>query len=148
MCGRYQRRSDKQRIAEAFSLGNVDGLALELAPDYNVAPQTMQPVVVWDEEYGTRTLQMMLWRFLPPFVSDAKKFKLDTINAKGETLLDSKTWRDAFLHSRCLIPVDSFVEWRRVGAKTKLPWLFGMADGGVFALGGVWRHWRFPDRKQ
>jgi len=24
---------------------------------------------------------------------------------------------------RCLVPVDSFVEWRRVGAKTKLPWL-------------------------
>jgi len=30
MCGRYQRRSNKQRIAEAFALGNVDGLALEL----------------------------------------------------------------------------------------------------------------------
>ena len=52
MCGRYQRRSDKQRIAEAFSLGNVDGLALELAPDYNVAPQTMQPVIVWDGNSG------------------------------------------------------------------------------------------------
>jgi putative SOS response-associated peptidase YedK len=41
MCGRYQRRSDKQRIAETFALGNVDGLALEFAPDYNIAPQTM-----------------------------------------------------------------------------------------------------------
>src|SRR6478609_5202342 len=30
MCGRYQRKSDKQRIAEAFSLGNINGLALEL----------------------------------------------------------------------------------------------------------------------
>ena len=47
MCGRYQRRSEKQRIAEAFGIGNVDGLSLELAPDYNVAPQTMQPVIVW-----------------------------------------------------------------------------------------------------
>jgi len=46
MCGRYQRRSDKQKIAEAFALGNVDGLALELTPDYNVGPQTMQPVIV------------------------------------------------------------------------------------------------------
>jgi hypothetical protein len=48
VCGRYQRRSDKQRIAEAFALGNVDGVTLELTPDYNVAPQTMQPVIVWD----------------------------------------------------------------------------------------------------
>ena len=110
MCGRYQRRSDKQRIAEAFAVGNVDGLALELPPDYNVAPQTMQPVIVWDEHEGMRTLQMMFWRFLPRFVADPKKFRLDTINAKGETLLGSKIWRDAFLRRRCLIPADSFVE--------------------------------------
>ena len=38
MFGCYQRRWDKQKIAEAFALGNVDGLALELTPDYNVAP--------------------------------------------------------------------------------------------------------------
>ena len=45
MCGRYQRRADKQRIAEAFALGNIEGLAmdLDLAPNYNVAPGTMQP---------------------------------------------------------------------------------------------------------
>jgi len=48
MCGRYQRRSDKQKIAEAFQLGNVDGLYLELASDYNVAPQTMQALILWD----------------------------------------------------------------------------------------------------
>jgi putative SOS response-associated peptidase YedK len=76
MCGRYQRRSDKQRIAEAFALGNLDGLALELdlSPNYNVAPQTMQPVIIWDEAVGMRTLQMMFWRFLPPFCADPKTF--------------------------------------------------------------------------
>jgi putative SOS response-associated peptidase YedK len=87
MCGRYQRRSDKQKIAEAFHLGNVDGLALEFAPDYNAAPQSTQPVIVWDEAGGTRLIHMMFWRFLPPFVMDPKKFSLDTINARGESLL-------------------------------------------------------------
>jgi putative SOS response-associated peptidase YedK len=50
MCGRYHRGSDKQRIAEAFALGNLEGLALELdlTPNYNVPPQTMQPVIIWD----------------------------------------------------------------------------------------------------
>jgi putative SOS response-associated peptidase YedK len=146
MCGRYQRRSDKQKIAEAFQLGNVDGLYLELAPDYNVAPQTMQPVIVWDEEYGTRMLSMMFWRFLPPFVNDPKKFKMSTINAKGETLLDAGIWKDSFLRRRCLIPVDSFIEWRTEG-KRKLPWVFAMQGDEPFALGGVWRHWRSPDGK-
>ena len=90
---------------------------------------------------------MMFWRFLPPYVTDPKKFRLDTINARGETLLDSNVWRYAFLHSRCLVPIDSFVEWRRVDPKTKLPWLFGMKDGEPFALAGVYRHWRSPDGK-
>ena len=49
---------------------------LNSLPDYNVAPQTMQPVIVWDEEFGTRTLHMMFWRFLSRFVTDPKKFKL------------------------------------------------------------------------
>jgi hypothetical protein len=107
----------------------------------------MQPVIVWDQAGGMRLLQMMFWRFLPPSVTDPKKFRLDTINAKGETLLDSNVWRYAFLHNRCLIPIDSFVEWRHVDAKTKLPWLFGMKDGEPFALAGVYRHWRSPDGK-
>jgi putative SOS response-associated peptidase YedK len=145
MCGRYQRRSDKQRIAEAFHLGNLDDLFLELAPTYNAAPQSMQPVIVWDEAMGSRGVQMMFWRFLPPFVTDPKKLSLDTINARAEGILTSKIWRSAFLSCRCLIPVDSFIEWRRVDKKTKLPWVFTMKDDEPFALGGVWRHWRAPD---
>jgi putative SOS response-associated peptidase YedK len=148
MCGRYQRRSDKQRITEAFALGSVDGLALELdAPNYNVAPQTMQPVIVWDEAAGMRTLHMMFWRFLPPFCTDPKKFKLSTINAQSERLLKNSLWQDSFLKRRCLIPVDSFVEWRKEG-KTRLPFCFAMKDDELFALGGVWRHWRSPHKRE
>jgi putative SOS response-associated peptidase YedK len=146
MCGRYQRRSDKQRIAEAFQLGNIDGLSLELTPHYNVAPQTMQPVIVWDGREGMRTLQMMFWRFLPPFCGDPKKFKVSTINAKAEGLLSSGMWRDSFLKRRCLIPVDTFLEWKHEG-KSRIPFVFAMQDDEPFALGGVWRHWYSPDRK-
>jgi len=60
MCGCYQRRSDKQKIAEAFTLGNVDGLAVEFAPDYNAAPQSIQPVIVWDEDGTTGAANIRL----------------------------------------------------------------------------------------
>ena len=73
MCGRYQRGGDKQRIAEAFNLGNVDGLAVDVPPDYNAAPGSMQPVIVWDEQFGARTLSMMFWKFLPPYVTDSQE---------------------------------------------------------------------------
>ena len=147
MCGRYQRRADKQRIAEAFQLGNVDGLAFEFAPDYNAAPGSMQPVIVWDEQFGMRTLSMMFWKFLPPYVTGPKKLNIDTILARGDRLLESNLWRESFLKRRCLVPVDSFIEWQRPDAKTKLPWMFAMKDDELFALAGVWRHWYSPDSK-
>jgi len=55
-------------------------------------------------------------------------------------------WQDSFLRRRCLIPADSFIEWKREGKK-RLPWTLAMEDDEPFALGGVWRHWRSPDRK-
>src|ERR1700759_1508101 len=126
MCGRYQRRSDKQRIAEAFALGDAHGLArasdVDLAPNYNVAPQTMQPVIVWDESVGTRVLDMMFWRFLPPFCADLKTFRLSTVNAQSERLTES-IWQESFLKRRCLIPADTFIEWQTEG-KRKLPWVY------------------------
>ena len=151
MCGRYQRRSDKQRIAEAFQLGTLDELDLSvelgMAPTYNASPGTMQPVVVWDDALGMRTIRMMHWRFLPPFCTDPKKLKLDTIHASAEKLLSSGIWKKSFLYRRCLIPADSFVEWKRVSAKIRLPFLFAMRTDEPFGIAGIWQHWRSPDKE-
>jgi putative SOS response-associated peptidase YedK len=56
-------------------------------------------------------------------------------------------WRKAFPQSRCLVPADSFIEWRRINAKTKLPWKFAMKDDEPFGLAGIYRHWRSHDGK-
>ena len=152
MCGRYQRRSDKQRIAEAFQLGTLEDLDLSielgLAPNYNAAPGTMQPVIIWDDDLGLRALRMMYWRFLPPFCTDPKKLKLDTIHASAEKLLSSNVWRKSFLYRRCLIPADSFVEWKRISEKIRLPFIFAMKTGEPFAIAGIWQHWRSPDSQK
>jgi putative SOS response-associated peptidase YedK len=45
MCGRYGRRADKQRIAEWMQTHDTNVFDDSyLAPSYNVAPQTMQPI--------------------------------------------------------------------------------------------------------
>lgn len=59
MCGRYNRRFGKQKIAEHFRLGEFDELYLEVAPSYNVVPTTRQAVIVADRETGDRALRIM-----------------------------------------------------------------------------------------
>ncbi len=64
MCGRYYRRSDKQRIAECFSAHPTSDLT-DLVPDYNVAPTTFQPVIRNSRDGAVRELLLMHGLFLP-----------------------------------------------------------------------------------
>jgi len=60
MRGRYVRRSDKQKLTAAFHLGRLPP-DFVLAPDYNVAPKTFQPVIRLNRETGERELTQMRW---------------------------------------------------------------------------------------
>ena len=55
-----------------------------------------------------------------------KQFRLSTINAKGETLLN-KIGQNSFLRRHSLIPADSFIAWEREG-KARLPFVFAMKN--------------------
>lgn len=66
MCGRYYRKSDKQKIAESFHVTHVDDFPLPPA-DYNVSPTTMQPIVRNNRDTGERELVSLRWGLIPFF---------------------------------------------------------------------------------
>ena len=142
MCGRYYRRSDKQRIADAFHVGKLpDGFVLP--PDFNVAPTTFQPVIRADRETGGRELVMMRWGMVPYFARSLADFKgFSTINAKAETLSSAALWRGPLRRRRCLVPTDGFYEWSTLDAKAKQPFAFTMRSGEPFAFAGLWDAWK------
>jgi putative SOS response-associated peptidase YedK len=172
MCGRYYRRSDKQRIAEAFKIGKLPP-GFELPPDYNIAPSTFQPVIRTDGETGDRELTMMRWGLVPAKIADPDSFKIfSTTNARAESILDKPIWRGPFTHTRCLVPLDGFYEWlqrpslpqpppiepgehglfgdiQAVSTKASKPkagsrpvYKFEMPDGAPYALAGLFSEWR------
>jgi putative SOS response-associated peptidase YedK len=145
MCGRYYRRSDKQRIAEAFEVGVPP--SFEILPDYNVAPSSMQPVVVEERDSGERALRAMRWGLVPYWCDDPKTLGMSTINAKAESLLEKPIWRVPFTKSRCLVPADGFYEWQKLGGKSKQPWAFALKGGEPLAFAGLWERWKAPDHK-
>src|ERR1700739_2221015 len=76
MCGRYGRRGDKQRIAEWMQAHNTDVFdeldETNLAPSFNVAPQSFQPVVRLNGETGERELTIMRWGLVPYWSKDGR----------------------------------------------------------------------------
>jgi putative SOS response-associated peptidase YedK len=92
MCGRYVRRSDKQKIAEHFA---VHGRMLpDLGPSWNVAPQTFQPIVRLNRDTGEREIVLMRWGLVPYWAKDPR-IGLRTINAKAETITTAPAFREA-----------------------------------------------------
>lgn len=143
MCGRYVRRSDKQRVAEWFHAeGKLDDLPMPDS-DYNVAPTTHQPIIRQSRETGGRELTVARWGLVPFFTKDMKEVKgLSTINARAETIATAKTWREPFRKRRCLVPADAFYEWPKEGKAPKQPYAFRLANGNLFAFAGLWDAWR------
>jgi putative SOS response-associated peptidase YedK len=73
MCGRYGRRADKQRIAEWMETHD-DNVFDEsyFAPSFNIAPQSMQPVVRLGRDTSERELTVMRWGLVPHWILLAK----------------------------------------------------------------------------
>ncbi len=144
MCGRYLRRSDKQRIAEAFRLGTLPDSFI-LPPDYNVAPTSMQPIIRLNRDTGEREMVLMRWGLIPYFAKAAADFKgFSTINARSETVLKGSMWRRPFEKRRCLVPADGFYEWQKLDPKTKKPFAYTLSNGEPFAFAGLWDAWKDP----
>jgi putative SOS response-associated peptidase YedK len=141
MCGRYGRRSDKQRIAEAFHLGKLPPDFI-LSESFNVAPQTFQPVIRLDRD-GDRELVMMKWGLVPYWAKDTK-VGYSTINARAENVATAPLFREAFQRRHCLVPADFFYEWQKLDpkGKEKQAWAIGRIDTQPMAFAGLWETWK------
>ena len=143
MCGRYGRRSDKQKIAEAFHIRN-DLTGLSVPPDdYNIAPTTFQPVIRDSRDDGSREMVLMRWGLIPFFTKHLSEVKgVSTINARAEAVPTSSTWREPFKKRRCLVPASFFYEWKKLDAKTTQPYVISITDASLFAFAGLWDAWK------
>src|SRR4029078_4258651 len=92
----------------------AERLVADPGPRYNVAPTDETLVVVQREE--RRAITSYRWGLVPHWATDLKPGSR-MFNARAETLAASPAFRDAFRRRRCLVPVDSFYEWKREGGR-------------------------------
>lgn len=129
MCGRYALYDIGPLEAEYGLPDDYDG-----APNYNVAPSQVMPVVTQD---GPR---MMRWGLIPRWAKDAK-IGYTLINARAETIFDKPLWKSLIIKQRCLVPANGFYEWQK-RADGKHPFFIHPVDQSMFMFAGVWETWR------
>jgi putative SOS response-associated peptidase YedK len=117
-----------------------DPVEFVVTPRYNIAPTQDAPVVVMRE--GHRRLEKFRWGLVPPWADDPG-MGARMINARAETVHQSKAFRSAFTRRRCLVPASGFFEWKKEqGGARKTPYNFFMKDEQAFAFAGLWEIWQ------
>lgn len=138
MCGRYVLKFTPDELIIRFGLDEC----ADFAPRYNIPPGTDIPVIRQSPE-GKRVLHHLRWGLVPHWSKDpAIGAKLN--NARGESVAEKPSFRDAFKRRRCLIPMSGFYEWKAEG-KIKQPYYISAKSGEPLVMGGLWESWKGPD---
>jgi len=142
MCGRARLSTDFSEIRIAFRIP-ADRPTPNFAPTWNLAPTDPIPIVRRDPDDGQRRLEVVRWGLIPYWAKDIK-IGYSTINARGEDMDTKPAFREAFRRRRCVVPLDGFYEWKKLGGKDRQPYTIALRGGGLMAMAGLWETWRSP----
>ena len=140
MCGRYRRTTAEEELARRYHIPIPPQRDLPIS--WNIAPSEDVLAVRYNSGTKQRSLDALRWGLIPYWAKDPK-IAYKTINARVETVDTAPSYREAFKKRRCLIPVDSFYEWKRV-VGGKIPYAIGMKDDAPFVFAGLWEGWKDP----
>jgi len=134
MCSRYSRTKGQVKVGKAK-------VAIKAPPQAIIRPTDKASVI----RKGSGELEeaTLRWGLIPSWAKDPK-IGVQCINARGETISEKPSFREAFQKRRCLVPADGFWEWETAGKK-KIPWKFARPDGDEFCMAGLWEAWNSPE---
>lgn len=125
MCGRYY--IDDETASEIERLVRHLDRKLTASGKRDIFPSGQAPVITgYQNEFSA---ELFTWGF-PGF--DKKNL---IINARSETVLEKRTFRDSIRTHRCVIPAAGFYEWN----KNKEKYTFQKTDSKVCYLAGFYK---------
>jgi putative SOS response-associated peptidase YedK len=85
------------------------------------------------------------WGLIPAWVKDwenARKLRVQTLNAQGETIGSKPSFRGAVKDSRfCVVPVNGYYEWHHHANGQKYPFFIYPKQEPYFLFGGLYEQW-------
>lgn len=125
MCGRYLTPTE-------IDFERFWGISVppDYFPSFNVAPSQLAPVIRLSPE-GELRADLLSWGFQPGWA------KRPWINARAETLFETKAFASAAKKRRCLVPAVGWYEWQGSQAPRQ-PYVFHRPEFAPFAFAGIW----------
>lgn len=137
MCGRFNviDNPELQRLLRQL------GVDVSLPSRSNIAPT--EAIAMVRQRGHDRELAELRWWLTPAWASQVDQ-KYAMFNARSETIASSRAFGEAFKRRRGIVPMSSFIEWRKQGS-VKQPYLIAACDQAL-AVAAVWERWQGDDQ--
>ena len=136
MCGRYSFNVKKDVLKV-----QLPGVSLpdDWIENLNICP-TEKALAI--HKVDSMTLSFMRWGFKQ--TKDIKKDLPLYINARSETIFEKINFKGSIINRRCIIPADSFYEWKTYG-KSKIPYRILPSKDPVLFMAGIWQTFEYSN---
>ncbi|WBT09356.1 SOS response-associated peptidase [Corynebacterium sp. SCR221107] len=135
MCGRFVLFSSEESLLRVPGFQEVHAPAGLPPARYNVAPTQIIPILRPGTTPTEALVEPARWGLLPHWKKDESGPPL--FNARAETVTAKPSFRDAFKHSRCLIPMDGYYEWH-TDPETREKTPYWISTGQLVWVAGLW----------
>jgi putative SOS response-associated peptidase YedK len=144
MCGRVGVKNGIEGLVMEH-LGAAGATEDWAVPNANVSPTNAIPGVRIVN--GARVAASYLWGFLPPNApSRAFISEYFTFNARADKIASSRLYSKPFKSQRCLIAVNAWFEWPKIGGARKgTTCTITPTAGDLFVFAGLWGPWTDPE---
>lgn len=143
MCGRYSFAPSPKQLASS-GLRKPEQVK-DWKISFHIAPTHSALVIANDRP---AVLQPMIWGLTPHWSPDGANSG-QNINARSESILDKPSFREPIRTRRCLVPADSFYEWRTEPGRRKAPYRILLENGDLLFMAGIWDEWgQGPEKKR
>jgi putative SOS response-associated peptidase YedK len=116
-------------------------------PDFHHASGFQHPeLLVFSKPDGKLDLSRSIWGLIPAWTESeerAQKLWNNTIIARGESMFEKPSFREAAMKNRCIIPIDGFFEHFHQSGKT-FPYYIERKDKKRMLMGGIKSSWTNP----
>ena len=100
-------------------------------PSFNASPGQLLPLLF--RENGSKNMELMLWGIKNSFNPDAGSF----FNARMESVLEKKSFKDLMESNRAVLLTDGYFEWKKKDGR-KIPYYIRKPDGGLLPMAALW----------
>ncbi|SDL02781.1 Putative SOS response-associated peptidase YedK [Catalinimonas alkaloidigena] len=140
MCYHIALTSPAEALEDRFQAQFPDGVEPPVYHHVSAFAHPEVPVITGDQP---QAIQLFRWGLIPGWVKNedqASDLARMTLNARGDSMFEKPSFKQAAARRRCLILVDGFYEWMHQGGK-KYPFFIQVQQQKPFALGGLWETW-------